>query len=214
MKARFVLAASMWAAMASGASALTLAASDFSSGSQGWFAVNGAHDLAWVESGYVQARDFSGETLWFFVAPASYLGDKLAVYGGSLSYALKSDSTSLPLATPYADVHLLGQNGVRLVYAGNVLPGTEWTSYSVPLLANGAWHVDSLAGATATAADFAGVLASLRQLRIRGDYRQAVETTGLDAVVLSSAAVPEPMTAWLWLAGLAALAGTARRRLA
>jgi len=218
MNAWQILAAPVLGMLASNACAVPLAASGFDAGAQGWFAVNGAHSFDWQGSGgapggHVQAKDFDGQTLWFFAAPADYLGDKLTAYGGSLSFALKSDSSSLALVTPYADIHLLGQNGVRLVYAGSLLPGSDWTRYNIALVADGAWHVDSISGAAATAADFEGVLSDLRQLRIRGDYRQAVETTGLDAVVLSSAAaVPEPVTAWLWLAGLAVVAGTARRR--
>lgn len=217
MKARHVLAGTMMAMPVSSAFAANLASSNFDSGPQGWFAVNGVHSFDWVSSGgdpdgYIKAKDFDSQTLWFFAAPAAYLGDMRAAYGGVLSFALKSDSNSPPLATTYADVHLLGRNGVRLVFAGDAPPVGEWTSYNVALVADGAWRVDSVNGIAATLADFAGVLSDLRQLRIRGDYKQGIETTSLDSVLLSSAPVPEPGTASLWLAGLGAAAAIARRR--
>jgi len=216
MKARHILAGSILTAVASSSFAVTLASSTFDASTEGWKAVNGASHFERLldggdPGGFIQAKDVNGETLWFFAAPSAYLGDKSAAYGGSLSFALKSDSTSPPLATTYADIHLLGANGVRLVFTGDAVPTGGWTSYTVALVADGSWKVDSVNGPNATAADFAGVLANLETLRIRGDYKQAVETTGLDSVVLT-AAVPEPATAAMALAGLALLAGIARRR--
>lgn len=217
MICKSVGAATLALVMVAPASALTLAGSGFDSGTDGWFAINGARGFSWIANGgddgggYVSAADRDGQTLWFFAAPSAYLGNQMAAYGGSLSFALKSDSNSAPLATPYADVHLLGANGLRLAYASGVTPGADWTHYSIALVADGQWHVGALDGPAATAADFAAVLGDLQALRIRGDYRQAVETTGLDAVVLSAAPVPEPGSALMLLSGLL-LAPLLRRR--
>ena len=209
-----VLGSAAFVIAASTCSATTLASSGFDASAEGWSAANGARSFAWVATGgdpdgYISARELRGETLWYFVAPADYLGDVGSAYGGTLSYRLKSDGSSAPLETAYADVQLLGSNGVRLAYNGGVAPTADWSQYGVSLVADGSWRVDSLSGAVATAADLQGVLSGLQELRIRGDYFQAVETTGLDSVVLT--AVPEPASALLMLGGLGLLAAVARR---
>lgn len=216
MKAHQIAASALLGAVASASFADTLVASSFAAGTQGWKAENGAVNFQWVAAGgapggFIQADDPGGNGLWFFAAPSAYLGDMLAAYGGTLSYSLTNNSTAPPIVGSFADVQLLGSNGVLLAFGGGPLPGA-WTDYSVDLIADGSWHLGSVGGAVATAADFAGVLADLKSLRIRGDYRQRVETTGLDSVLLVSAPVPEPTTAALMLAGLAVAAQFARRK--
>lgn len=192
---------------------VTLAGSDFSLGADGWTATNGAvrfqyRDTEGDPGGFILAADFSAESLWFFSAPAAFLGDQSAALGGTLSFSMKSQSTAAPLPGQRADVQLLGTNGVLLSYAGGVLPTDTWTTYAVPLAAGG-WTVGSIAGPAATQADLLGVLSSLKELRIRGDYRQSIDATGLDNVILS--AVPEPSAAALLLAGLVFVAARRRR---
>jgi hypothetical protein len=206
----------MFLAVGSASSALTLASSSFTSGTDGWAVENGARGFEWVASGgapegYVRAKDFGSDALWFFAAPASFLGDVSAALGGSLSFALKSDSGSKPpLVSSYADVQLVGNQGVRLALTANANPTADWTFFSVPLVAGGAWKLGSLSGTAASTSELAGVLSSLTSLRIRGDFRQGVETTGLDSVTL--AAVPESGSGLLLLSGVAVLAGLYRRR--
>ncbi|MEO8124036.1 MAG: laminin B domain-containing protein [Burkholderiales bacterium] len=194
---------------------MTLVRSDFDTGADGWSAANGASDFAWEASGgdvggFVHAKDWSTATLWFFKAPSVYLGDMGSAYGGSLSYRLKSDSSSAPLETAHADVQLLGQDGTLLAFGGGFKPSSEWATYLVPLTAGDSWHVGSVSGSQATQAEMMSVLSDLKALRISGDYMQAVETTSLDTVVLS--AVPEPASVLMLLTGLAMLAGTVSRR--
>lgn len=202
-------------ALAPGAFAQTLASSDFGSGSEGWSAINGAVAFQYRDSGgdpdgFVLAADFSSTSLWFFLAPTEFLGDKSQALGGTLSFALKTQSEAAPLGGTHADVQLVGTNGVVLSYTGGILPTADWTTFAVPLLANGAWTVGTVTGPTASTADLQGVLSSLSALRIRGDYRQSIDATGLDNVVLS--AVPEPASAALLAAGALLVGWRARRR--
>jgi MYXO-CTERM domain-containing protein len=193
------------------AQAVTLAASTMDAGTDGWLAVNGARDFHWEPAGYVTAGDFNGNELWFFAAPAPFRGDIGAAYGGTLSFSLMSAGASLQPLARYADVQILGANGVLLAFSGTFLPTAQWADYTVPIVAGGGWSIGSILGPAAGAADMQAVLADVRQLRIRGDYFQAIEMTALDNVRLSSGPVPEPATAVLALVGLAGLGAWARR---
>lgn len=202
-------------ALAHGATAQTLASSDFGTGTEGWSAVNGAVAFQYRDSGgdpggFVLAADFDSSSLWFFLAPTEFLGDKSQALGGTLSFALKTQSVALPLGETRADVQLVGTNGVVLSYTAGILPTADWTTFTVPLLADGDWTVGTVSGPAASTADLQGVLSSLGALRIRGDYRQSIDATGLDNVVLS--AVPEPASAALLAAGALLVGWRARRR--
>lgn len=197
-----------------GAHALPLVESHFDTGSQGWLALNGVISQGWQSAGgnpggYVEASDVGGGRVWVFQAPAAYLGNQLAALGGTLAFDLKVTTTGFPMANDWGDVKL-GGAGMELVIDAGPSPGLDWTPYSVTL-APGNWRHDHAAGALATAADLAAVLANLEFLRIRGEFSAVLDHGGLDNVVLA-AAIPEPATGMLWLAGLAVLGGAARRR--
>jgi hypothetical protein len=203
--------------MGSATFASTLASSSFDDGAEGWKTENGSTGFAWMPTGgdtggFISASDVGGAGLWFFEAPTAFLTAAAGAYGGTLTYELESSPTSPPIAGSYANVQLLGANGLLLAYGGIANPAATWTPYTVSLSA-GNWMVGSVGGPVATQAQLVSVLSDLKDLRIRGDYKQAIETTGLDTVVLSAAPVPEPETYALMLAGLGALAGLSLRRL-
>jgi hypothetical protein len=203
-------------AFASAVSAATLGSSDFDASAEGWQAINGATGIEWVstggsDGGYVRASDQASGALWFFAAPTTFIGNQSAAYGGELSFAVRSESPSAPLANTYAQVQLLGSNGVLLAWHGAPDPGSSWTNYAVTLDSASGWTLGSVGGPAATEADLRAVLGNLQAMRIRGDYGQAVDTTGLDSVSLVSA-VPEPVSSLLMLVGLAGVAGRARRQ--
>jgi hypothetical protein len=202
------------ASAASAGFAQTIASSSFDTSAEGWVAQNGAMNFQWLSSGgdpggFIQAADVGGHGLWFFNAPSAFLGNDSSAYGGTLSYSILSVPTT-PINGTYASVQLLGANNVLLAYAGGTNPTANWSSKTVSLVADGNWRIGSVSGAAATAADMQGVLGNLAALRINGDFVEAVETTGLDSVVLTAAAVPEPASLALWAIGLVGMAGIAR----
>ena len=195
----------------------TLAASSFDVDSEGWIAQNGATSFQWMATGgesggFVRATDASGGLVWSFSAPVAYLGDQGAAYGGSLSFFLRALPQANPFELNYPDVKLVGATMTLAIDAGPS-PGSGWTAYNVPLVANGQWRIDSLDGPAASAADLQAVLGSLSAVRIRGEFSNSVDVGGLDSVMLSSAApVPEPATGAMLIAGLLGLSLLTRRR--
>lgn len=193
------------------APAVTLVQSSFDTGAEDWGARNGISSRDWVASGgqsggYIQATDDGDGTVWFFVAPAAYLGDQSAALGGTLSFWLKTSTLALPMANNWADIRI-GGGGLELAIDAGAAPGLDWRFYSVALSA-GAWRLGTVDGALASSAEIATVLANVDHLWIRGEYSAWWDTGGLDSVVLS--AVPEPHAGWLAALGLVAL-GLKRR---
>lgn len=198
----------------SAAQANILRSSDFDTGLDGWRTLNGATDASFVAAGgdpggFITATEgqIPGRA-WVWDAPSSFGGDWSLAYGGTVNYSMKVD-TVLGSTDNVADLKLIGTS-LTLVADAGAGPGLDWTRYSV-LLTPGVWHLDSLDGELATAAQLSAVLANVVDLRIRGEYSPIAKDTGsLDSVFIS--AVPEPSTWALWLAGIGAVGAVARRR--
>jgi hypothetical protein len=131
--------------------------------------------------GHLSQSDPDGST-WFWNAPTKLLGDQSIAYGGFLNFELRQSATDNQF--PAADVVLVGGGNV-LVLAQTNYPGTNWTSYQVPLSESAGWRKDNLAGTIPTRAEFQAVLRSLNALRIRGEYRNGEDTGDLDNVAWS-----------------------------
>lgn len=80
---------------------------------------------------------------------------------------------------------LVGKN-IALGYELPKLPGTQWTTFRVPLDESAAW-VNTVTGARATNAEIRSVLAALQELRIYGEFRSGSEQGFLDNVMLGAA---------------------------
>jgi Laminin B (Domain IV) len=198
-------------ATASGpAAAATLAISTFDTDIEGWTLQNDATGPFYEATGgnpggHLRAVDLAiGET-WRWSAPAKFLGDKSAAFGGLLTYDLSQSGLG---TTFVASEVILVDTGPTpdLILVFNTGPDPaffpEWSSYVVALDANAGWQVDSLAGPLATDAQLLAVLSSLDRLLIRGEFlSNPVGDVGrLDNVSLQS--VPEPSTGLLVLSAL------------
>jgi Ca2+-binding RTX toxin-like protein len=164
-------------------------AETFDSGLGGWSFLADVAEFRWVPAGgnpggHAEAVDFSTGAVWYFVAPAAFLGNRKGFYGGELAFALKQSSTASQFDD--ADVVLAGA-GRTLVFDTPANPGTGWTGYSVSLTDSAGWKVGSLSGAAATRADLEAVLGSLQALHIRGEFVVGPDTGGLDSVSLTAA---------------------------
>lgn len=189
------------------------ATSDFSIGDDGWKAEGDSEGpLTWQANGgnpggHVSIDDLTIGGVTFFVAPAKFLGNQSAALGSNLTFDLQQVYSGAPNQFDDADVILLGA-GLTLVFDTGYHPANgQWTSYSVPLIADG-WKVGSLSGAAASDEQFVAVLSGLNALKIRAEYRTGTDIGLLDNVAL----VPEPSTYGMLLIGLSTFAALGWRR--
>jgi hypothetical protein len=206
-----------------------LVQSTFDTDRQGFSPTYGADvgsALVWRSSGgnpggYLGANDQPGvgAFTWWYLAQSdspssSFLGNHANAYGGTLSYdvRLSTLSGSYYQANSDYDVQLIS-SGTTLTYYGGFHPSTDWSSFSVPLVASAGWQKFVAFGSyvAATEADLLGVLGNVQQFEIRGNYMTGEDGSGLDNVTLSSA-VPEPGTLTLWATGVGSLLFVAWRR--
>lgn len=218
LKTGSAMAAACAGLMAGTASA---AESHFDAGDEGWtfaevdFAISAnpphvaaVNPLAWKDTGghpggYVEiTRDPS--PLWnWFSAPAAFLGDQSALYGGTLTYDL-IDSAGGAGSEILPAVMLVGAGTTLYINSG--WPDDAWTSYSI-MLKEAGWYTDFFdpAGSPATQAEFQAVLADVQGLYIDGDWTGVPNSMGLDNVVMT------PAPGSLALAGLAIIVARRRR---
>jgi hypothetical protein len=201
--------------LCSGVAAAATVSSTFDSDAEGWLisgdAVSGIP--TWVANGgnpggHIEADDSVAGGVWYFDAPAKFLGGLPGAYGGTLSFDLRQTGSGSQFQA--ADVILNGAGLELRIDAGpNPLPVGTWVSYSLALTEAAGW---TNGGAAASQSDLLAVLGALDRLRIRGEFISGSDTGRLDNVALS--AVPLPAAAWLLgpaVAGLV-LPGVTRRR--
>ena len=126
-----------------------------------------------------------------FFAPAAFLGNQSAAYGGTLSYDTQTALGNDGLA--YTAVVLYG-SGLQISTHGPI-PGTSFSNFSFNLTeAN--WFLypgGGFAGnVPVTQAQFFSVLSNLTDIGIEADWRTGLDETGLDNVRLTNAAVGVP----------------------
>ena len=158
--------------------------------------------------GYAHGTDQTVGGVWYWQAPAKFLGDRSLSFGQPLSFDLRMRGSGPLFAN--SDVRLEGGGLSLHVDLSPVPQNVAWTTYSVALDPTGGWQVGSLGGAAATDAQIQQVLTNLGALRIRGEFITGPDNGDLDNVVM--AAIPEPQTYLLLGAGLGVVAWITRRR--
>lgn len=175
--------------------AVPSASSLFDSGLEGWKTVRddghgtGATALQWrsvggTTNGYIQATDKQDGHAFYWQAPAKFHGDQLDTLGKFLTFEERVNLTSNQFSK--ADVILTG-GGISLELDMPKNPGKTWTAYAAQLSADGGWTVSGTHRAP-TAAEFATVLGSVSDLKIRGEFTSLKGTTRLDDVRLGDVA--------------------------
>lgn len=175
-----------------------LVQSTFDAGSEGWevgdfFDSTGSAAPVWLGAGgnpggFIRTDD---QFNWnAFQAPAAFLGDQSAAYGGNLHLeqrVLSSDGIMYPMV-------IISDGSLRLQFRTSP-PTTGWTPYNISLLAAAGWEVDNDAsgnpGPAATEAQLQQVLSSLVFLNVDADWLTGSDQIDLDNVRLESAGVPD-----------------------
>jgi hypothetical protein len=221
---RLGLAALLIVCAAFEASASTIAISTFDTDADGWrigdfFDATGDADPIYVASGgnpggFIRTGDlFSWNA---FQAPAEFIGNQSAAYGGSLNLdmqILSHDGIDYPMV-------VIG-DGFKTLQFRTTPPGTGWTSYSIPLLASAGWEIGDGTGnpgVPATEAELQTVLAGLTFLNLDADWLDGTDQVDLDNVALCTATgcgpptgVAEPSSLLLFGMAVLGLVRTRRR---
>jgi hypothetical protein len=160
--------------------------SSFLQGDEGW-TVTGDGTMFYSptggnpsSTGYIFAIDWAEGDNFYFNAPGKFRGNMLAAYGRRLTFDLVWSETSPSDYKEAADIILRGGD-LTITAQLPHLPGTTWTSYSVPLDVGGGWVVEAT-GQPASVSQMQTVLSALQQFRIRGEFRSGPEQGGLDNV--------------------------------
>jgi hypothetical protein len=132
---------------------------------------------------------------------------------------IRLDAFATSIISPAGPILAITDGATILVYdASEPTPVTSnWTGYSVPLVANGSWVVGDPTGVAATQSQLTTVLSSLTGLFILGDFTSGAPATsnadsyGLDNVAIAALATPEPTTGILLLGGVLAVTALARK---
>jgi hypothetical protein len=175
-------------------------ASTFDTGDEGWGTLNDATGFTWDANtgnppGAIRARDIGNGQIWYYSAPAAFLGNQSLA--ATLSWDIQGivgNQTSIP---DRADVMLLGAGRVIGIDADVQPLNGPWSSWSVAFDASGWESVSSLtsgvlSGTGVTQAELNTVLADLTGMYIRGEYTNGSDATALDNVVLT--VIPAPGT--------------------
>ena len=190
--------------------------SDFLSGDEGWTIIGNAGAVSAPQfepfnrgksfNYYIYAKDEiinhskfgeQDKSLWYFNAPAKFLGNKGAAYGGHISFSIglfAGDIASLSKGLNLVELECkdCGYNaGIRLAHRFSKIHFTHAIAhFKIELLETANWLKDpqnSLKPWSAPSrCEFIQVISRLSGLRILGDITTWYETVAIDNVVLSN----------------------------
>lgn len=209
----------LFAAAGGPASAAVVASSNFTAGDDGWrvgeFQTVVATSAPTFDpvNGVITTTDLFGYNA--FVAPAAYLGNQLATFGGSITFQLSDSAND---NTAYSPLTL--RSGTTTYYAlPSVVPSTNalsLTTYTINLIGANFRPSDLGSGPAVTDAELQTVLSSLDLLAINADWRTGEDFVTLDNVALRSlgnaGVVPEPSVWAMMIIGFGAAGSMIRRR--
>jgi len=171
-----------------------LAASTFDVDAEGWTVTGDAQGGTGIPTyvpsggnpgGYISAVDDETGGLWYWQAPAKFLGDISDAYGYTLSFDLRQSALTQQRDAP--DVVLKGPGGT-FYYDTPYNPGKTWTAYTVVLSETSGWTKSD--GSVPTQAEMKALLSDVNTMQIRGEYRSAADTGDIDNVILMGVRIP------------------------
>lgn len=137
--------------------------------------------------GFIRMVDPSGNWFWFS-APAAFLGNMSAAWGGTIVLDMRTDPYAGALGPVFPLVMLVGAG--KTLFAVTTEPGITFTHFEIPLSAC-AWKVgDYTSGPPPTALDLLAVLSNLDALYVSGDWVDGIETADLDNVGIYGPSTP------------------------
>lgn len=192
------------AANPSSASAGPKASSGFDADAEGWTVAGDAqatstapdyNGMGGNPGGLITAKDDTTGGVFYFVAPAKYLGNASSVFGKKLTFDLMTTSVASPFKA-YGVLLSGGNTTVVALLPTDPTPANMWKSYSFALDLTGGWKLVSGADVAAES-DFSkapdasesqlkAVLSDLKILRIRGEFNDGPDTGALDNVRFGS----------------------------
>jgi hypothetical protein len=171
-----------------------LAESQFHEGDDGWRVSGNGNRVVPARNadGFLEMQD-QVAGLWYWNAPAKYLGDQTAAYQGFLEFDLRQSDPNVggsDSQPQYADLIIQG-GGRRLILNLSNDPGVNWTHYRVKFDEKSGWRLDSTTGVPPTRSEFIEVLSAITSMQLRGDYSILnTDVTALDKVALFTSVRP------------------------